>query len=562
MSVQNPSPLSAQGAILQRTSSNGDAINLEAKVSDPEGDQPRLQPSTDQSEIQVESEELQGSRLVLVTISFMLSILLVALDQNIISTAIPKITAQFQTTNDIGWWGAAYLLAQMAFQPPFGRVYIYFDMKRTYQVSLLIFTVGSIICAVSKSSAVFTFGRAFAGVGAAGINSGAFAIGTRIVPMKNRPLYLSIVSSMYGVSAVAGPLLGGVFADSKALTWRFCFWINLPICGLALASITFFLRTRFQSNTNIALTQKLLRLDIQGSTILIGASVCLIIALQMGGVTRPWSDSRAWGCLLGCGLLTIAFIIWEWRSGETATFPGHVALQRSMGLSAVFLCLFFMVTFVHSYYLPLFFQVVQGTTAERSGIQLLPYLVPEVVAAIVSGAFITKTGHYVPLMWLGSSLVTVGSGMLYTLQPGSPQREWVGYQVLTSIGFGMTIQVPYTVVQVVLEQGDVPMGNALLMFCMCLGGSVAVGIGQNIFSSVLIRELRRSAEFRDIADVVRHIGGTELRGRFPKSLVDRLIIVYSRAITATFLLPIAAGGLAFLVSIGIERRKLNIKKSI
>lgn len=104
---------------------------------------------------------------------------------------------------------------------------MYFNKKLIYQVSLSFFAVGSIICAVARSSAVFTFGRAFAGVGAAGINSGAFAIGTQIVPMRKRPLYLSIVSSMYGVSAVAGPLLGGVFADSSALTWRFCFWLNL-----------------------------------------------------------------------------------------------------------------------------------------------------------------------------------------------------------------------------------------------------------------------------------------------------------------------------------------------
>lgn len=140
-----------------------------------------------------------------------------------------------------------------------------------------------------------------------------------------------------------------------------------------------------------------------------------------------------------------------------------------MGLSAVFLALFFMVTFVHSYYLPLFFQAVQVTTAEQSGVRLLPYLVPEVAAAIASGAFISKTGHYLPMMWIGAALTTVGSGMLYTLQPGSSTREWVGYQVLTSIGFGLAVQVPYTVVQVIFKTADVPMGNALLMFCMCLG---------------------------------------------------------------------------------------------
>lgn len=244
-----------------------------------------------------------------------------------------------------------------------------------------------------------------------------------------------------------------------------------------------------------------------------------------------------------------------------AVFPGHVALQRSMGLSAVFLSLFFMVSFVHSYYLPLFFQAVQGTTAEQSGVRLLPYLAPEVFAAIASGAFISKTGQYLPMMWIGAVLTTVGSGMLYTLQPGSPTRKWVGYQVLTSLGFGMAVQVPYTVVQVVLTQADVPMGNALLMFCMCLGGSISVGIGQNVFSSVLLRELRKSPEFEEVADVVLDVGATELRSLVPASLIGKLIDVYSQAITATFILPIAAAGIAFLLSVVLERRKLDISKS-
>lgn len=233
-----------------------------------------------------------------------------------------------------------------------------------------------------------------------------------------------------------------------------------------------------------------------------------------------------------------------------------------MGLSAVFLALFFMVSFVHSYYLPLFFQAVQGTSAEQSGLRLLPYLAPEVVAAIASGAFISMTGQYLPMMWIGAVLTTVGSGMLYTLQPGSPTREWVGYQVLTSLGFGMAVQVPYTVVQVVLTQADVPMGNALLMFCMCLGGSIAVGIGQNVFSSVLLRELRKSPEFKEVADVVLDVGATELRNLVPESLLGRLIDVYSKAITTTFILPIAAAGIAFFLSVALERRKLDISKTL
>lgn len=143
-------------------------------------------------------------------------------------------TTRFGTTNDIGLWGSAYLLAQMALQPPFGRVYMYFNNKRTFQVSLALFSIGSILCASAVSSSMFTTGRAIAGSGAAGIASGAFAIGSRIIPLQRRPLYLSIVGSMDGVSSIAGPLLGGVFTGSDILTWRFSFWINLREWLLAL----------------------------------------------------------------------------------------------------------------------------------------------------------------------------------------------------------------------------------------------------------------------------------------------------------------------------------------
>jgi hypothetical protein len=165
------------------------------------------------------------------------------------------------------------------------------------------------------------------------------------------------------------------------------------------------------------------------------------------------------------------------------------------------------------------------------------------------------------MMWIGAALTAVGIGMLTTLQPGSPIREWVGYRVRTSIGFGMAIQVPYTIVQVVFKTADVRVGNALLLFCMCLGGSLAVSNGQNIFSSVLLRELRKSPGFSDSADLVLDVGVIELGNLLPEPLVGQLVDLYSKAITATLILPIAAAGITFVTIMGLERQKLNISKN-
>lgn len=143
------------------------------------------------------------------------------------ATAIPRITSQFQSLDDIGWYGSAYLLTQMSLQPTFGRVYVYFESKTMYLASLFIFEVGSIICATAPSSPVLIFGRAVAGAGSAGMLTGSLAIYGQVVPLRQRPAGMAVITAMYALAGLLGPTLGGVFTDAHQLTWRFCFWINL-----------------------------------------------------------------------------------------------------------------------------------------------------------------------------------------------------------------------------------------------------------------------------------------------------------------------------------------------
>ena len=177
-----------------------------------------------------ESKYPSGFALIILTVGLFLATFVVALDNTIIATAIPKITADFDSLGDVGWYGSSYLLTTTSLQPSFGKVYTYFDVKWTYLFALIIFEVGSIVCATAPNSVALIIGRAVAGVGASALFSGGMTIIGYSVPLRKRALYIAILSSTFGIASVVGPLLGGVFTDSAKLTWRFCFWINLRKC--------------------------------------------------------------------------------------------------------------------------------------------------------------------------------------------------------------------------------------------------------------------------------------------------------------------------------------------
>ncbi|KAJ4258182.1 hypothetical protein NW762_008328 [Fusarium torreyae] len=211
------------------TDPDADTVPTEKPTPPNDPDNGVRQDDPDNGEVEQEEDDtyLHGLPLVLMTLSLMVGVLMIALDNSIISTAIPKITSKFDSLGDVAWYGSAYLLTQMSFQPTFGKVYTFFNLKWIFLGSTVIFEGGSVLCAAAPSSPAFIIGRAVAGFGAAGLSCGAMIITSKIVEMRKRPLLLAIITSMYGIASVIGPSLGGVFTHSKQLTWRFCFWINL-----------------------------------------------------------------------------------------------------------------------------------------------------------------------------------------------------------------------------------------------------------------------------------------------------------------------------------------------
>lgn len=281
-----------------------------------------------------DSKYLSGFKLAILSVGLCLTTFVIALDNTIIATAIPKITTVFNSLEDVGWYGSSYLLTTTSLQPSFGKIYTYFDVKYTYLLALVIFEVGSIICAAATSSPMFIVGRAVAGAGAAALYSGGMTIIGFSVPLRKRAIYIAALSSMFGIASVVGPILGGALTDRAS--WRWCFWINLPFGAVSLAVVFFFFTNPKRTYSHLPVRERLKKIDIVGAVFLICAIVCLLLCLQWGGFSYAWSNSKVWGTLLGFGLLISVFIGIQLRQEDRATIPVRVFTQRTVLVSCLY----------------------------------------------------------------------------------------------------------------------------------------------------------------------------------------------------------------------------------
>ncbi|KAF2262954.1 MFS general substrate transporter [Lojkania enalia] len=519
------------------------------KVSDAER---ATESPVSESPVQATEEQVYPDtfHLALATLALMVAVFLVALDVHILATATPKITTEFDSLLDLTWYGGAYLLCQIALQPTYARLYQVFPIKHIFVVALLFLETGSIIGAKAPSSTVLIIGRALQGTGSGGLIAGGLLMITYLVPKPKRPMYLSVIATMYAVAAVVGPVLGGIFAESR-VTWRFCFWMNLPIGVVAGAVILFAFTEPKRPSTDQPLKKKIMTLDPFGASVLISWVTCLLLALQRASIPQPWSYSGIWGPLLAFGILLCVFVIVQFYQKDRAIIPYRILAQRTIAFSCLFEVSIFLATTTIVYYLPFYFQSVKGFSPHESGIYILPFVVTNSAFAFASGVLISKTGIYVPVMWLGSAVMMVGCGLLYTLDINSTDGHIVGYQLLASAGYGFCVQVPFTAVQI-LPDKDIPIGNGLVSFFQGLGGALSVSAAQTIFSNALHEHL---AEIPNInVDVIISFGATKF-GSEVSDIADAVRVAYGAATRAALILPVVGSGLALLASFCVEWRR-------
>ena len=498
------------------------------------------------------------SRVLVIVAGLFMTVFLIALDRLIIGVAVPKITDQFHSLGDVGWYGSSYLLTTCAFGLFMGRVYTFHDPKWVYLSSLVVFEIGSAVCGAAPNSITFIVGRAIAGLGNAGLFQGGIIIIVHILPLHKRPQYTGFIGMVFGIASAAGPLLGGAFTDGPG--WRWCFYINLPLGGLVLLIHILFLhipQENLQRKTT-TMQEKIARLDPIGTFFFLPSIICLLLALQWGGLTYDWSNARIIVLIVLFGLCFVAFLAVQRWKGQNATIPSHIFLNRNILAGAWFSFFIGAAQVTALYFLPLWFQAVKGVTAVKSGIMILPMVIGVTISSITAGVLTKKLGYYTPWMIACSVLMPIGAGLISTFTPFTLHPKWIGYQVLFGLGLGLGQQQASVAAQTALAKKDVPTGASLMMFCQTLGGAVFISVGNNLLDSKLQTGLE-SVPSIDV-DAVTSAGATDLRDMVSASVLPEVLSAYNGALQETFYLMTALACATIVGSLMMEWRSVKKEK--
>ncbi|MEY9871180.1 EmrB/QacA subfamily drug resistance transporter [Streptacidiphilus sp. MAP12-33] len=491
-------------------------------------------------------------RVRLVFLGVMLGMFLAALDQTIVSTALPTIVGDLGGANHLSWVVTAYMLAATATTPLWGKLGDLFGRKHVFIICIVIFLIGSALCGQSRNMTELIAFRALQGLGGGGLMVLAMAVIADVVPPRERGRYQGVIGAVFGVSSVVGPLLGGFLVDN--LNWRWVFYVNLPVGAVALFVIATALHAK-RPNTRP-------KIDYLGTLLLAAASTCLVLITSLGGTTWKWNSVEVWGCAIGAVVLIVAFVFWEQRAPEPV-LPLRLFRNRIFtvcsGIGFVIgLCMFGALS-----YIPLYMQVVNGNSPTESGLRLLPMMAGVLITSIGTGQLISRTGRYKIYPIVGTALTCVALVLLAQVDEKTSATVMGAYMLILGLGLGLVMQVLIIAVQNSTDFADLGTATSGVTYFRSIGGS----FGASIFGTVLNNQLSSkittaqqngtlSPQF-PVKQVLANPTSVQKAPPSLKPLLDPFLHIFAVSLQTVYLVAAGITVLAFVLSLFLREVPLR-----
>ncbi|KAL2846956.1 major facilitator superfamily domain-containing protein [Aspergillus pseudoustus] len=505
-----------------------------------------------------QAQKLGGKKIAVVMGALCLVLFLAALDMTIISTALPTMAADFNASESgYSWMASSFSLTNAAFVPLWGKVSDIWGRKPILLLANLAFLIGSLICALAKNLPMVLAGRSIQGAGAGGIITLANICVSDLFSVRERPMYYALFGTTWAIAGALGPLVGGAFTTS--VTWRWCFYLNLPIGGVSFAILFFFLTIE---SPKTPLWAGIRTIDWSGVILIVGATLMFLFGLQFGGVNYPWNSATVI-CLIVFGLFTyVLAMLNEWRIARYPVIPLRL-FTNSHNIFILLICFVHSMVFMGgSYYLPFYFQSVLLVSPILSGVYVLPQVLSLSVMSIVTGILIRKTGRYRELIIAAFFFLTLGYGLLINLQPYASWPRIIIYQLIGGFGTGPLFQAPLVALQANIHPSDMAAGTSTFSFLRQVSASISIVIGTVIYQNILVSK-NSSISAAVGPETAAALSSSfaenshELIRSLPKSEKDVVLDVFNFSLSRIWIFYAAMAGVGLLVSILVKPVELS-----